>query len=187
LINTIIYQTLADRDNPDFVESNGPFKCTHTNSWLGSGYYFWDTFIENAKWWGEVSLADNYMICKATIELNDTNCFDLVGNTAHMLEFEAALKLMEENGLINETTTVSRVLEFIIKSGSFTYNAIRINPINSKSVHIQPNYQMSFLSNTKAHFEYKPPIQICIFELSKVTFKDYKVIYPTYYDNDIVI
>ena len=46
-----IFQTLEDRNNPDEVESQGPFICTN-NPWLGKGYYFWDTFLDLAHWWG---------------------------------------------------------------------------------------------------------------------------------------
>ena len=42
-----IFQTLEDRNNPDEVESQGPFICTN-NPWLGKGYYFWDTFLDLA-------------------------------------------------------------------------------------------------------------------------------------------
>lgn len=34
-----LYQTVEDRDNPDYVLENGPFKCI-SNAWLGDGYYF---------------------------------------------------------------------------------------------------------------------------------------------------
>ena len=43
-----IFQTLEDRNNPDEVESQGPFICTN-NPWLGKGYYFWDTFLDLAQ------------------------------------------------------------------------------------------------------------------------------------------
>ena len=42
-MNRIIYQTVEDRGNPDYVEQHGPFICTNKNAWLGEGYYFWDT------------------------------------------------------------------------------------------------------------------------------------------------
>lgn len=39
-MNRIIYQTVEDRENPDYVEQHGPFICTNKNAWLGEGYYF---------------------------------------------------------------------------------------------------------------------------------------------------
>ena len=34
------YQTLENRNNPDKIEEQGPFLCSHKNAWLGKGYYF---------------------------------------------------------------------------------------------------------------------------------------------------
>lgn len=61
---TNIYQALENRENDEEVEEHGPFFCSEVESsgnmkkgvrepWLGSGYYFWDSRIEDAKWWGE--------------------------------------------------------------------------------------------------------------------------------------
>ena len=66
----ILYQTLDDNDNADYVEQNAPFPCDRKNSWLGTGYYFWDTFIENAHWWGEVNYKNSYIICKAVCDFD---------------------------------------------------------------------------------------------------------------------
>ena len=53
MISTILYQTVDDRRNIKYVLENAPFKCTRNDAWLGEGYYFWDTFINFAHWWGE--------------------------------------------------------------------------------------------------------------------------------------
>ena len=56
-----IYQTLEDRDNYEYVKKHGPLFCHERYSngnlkkgikepWLGPGYYFWDTRIEDAQW-----------------------------------------------------------------------------------------------------------------------------------------
>jgi len=67
-----IYQTLEDRNNPDVVENQGPFLCNRKDVWLGIGYYFWDSFIENAHWWGkEGARYKNYFICESSFELNE--------------------------------------------------------------------------------------------------------------------
>ena len=41
--------------------------------------------------------------------------------------------------------------------------------------------------NKLPHFEYKPPIQFCIFNLQKLDFREYRIIYPDYYFEDYVI
>lgn len=182
-----IYQTLTDRDNPDYIQDNGPFKCKHKKAWLGSGYYFWDTFIENAHWWGNDSLKSPYIICEAKISIDNTSCFDLVGNTSHMLEFEKAFEFLKKQNLADSTTNVSRIINYLRSINTFSYDCVRVNGINSKSKHIQPNYQLKFEMNKLPHFEYKPPIQFCIFNLQKLDFREYRIIYPDYYFEDYVI
>lgn len=62
--DTDIYQTLEDRQNYGEVEEHGPFFCYVRDDngipksgvkepWLGEGYYFWDTRITDAQWWGD--------------------------------------------------------------------------------------------------------------------------------------
>lgn len=34
----LLYQTVEDRDNPDNIEAEGPFKCTRKDAWLGEYY-----------------------------------------------------------------------------------------------------------------------------------------------------
>lgn len=182
-----IFQTLKDRDNPDYILNNGPFKCNHKKAWLGTGYYFWDTFEENANWWGKDWLKQPYVICEAHITIDENLCFDLVGNTEHMLEFERALEFLKSQKLANSKSNVSRIINYLRKIDSFKYESVRVNGINSKSKHVQPNYQLKFETNKSPHFEYKPPIQFCLFNLSKLNFKDYKIIYPDYYTDDYVI
>lgn len=182
-----IYQTLTDRDNPDYILDNGPFKCNHHNAWLGTGYYFWDTFIENAHWWGKDWLNQPYIICEAKISIDEDSCFDLVGNTNHMLEFENALNFLKTKKIANSSSNVAKIINYLKTINTFNYSCVRVNGINSKSRHLQPNYQLKFETNRTAHLEYKPPIQFCVFNFDKLDFKDYKIIYPDYYTDDYVI
>lgn len=182
-----IYQTLTDRENPDYIIRNGPFKCSHKKAWLGKGYYFWDTFIENAHWWGEKSLKVPYVICEAKISIDEYTCFDLVGNTEHMLEFAKCYEELKSKKLANSNTNVARVINYLREINSFPYNCIRVNPINSKSQSNQSDYLLRFEIDKAPHLEFKPPIQFCIFNLNKADFKEYQIIYPDYYIDGYVI
>ena len=104
-----LYQTLEDRSNPDEIESYGPFKCRTATSWLGDGYYFWDSILELAHFWGKNSTYSNYIICSAEAELNDGNCYDLVGNINHLKDLRAITELMEKEGI--ENLTIRKVAE----------------------------------------------------------------------------
>jgi hypothetical protein len=108
-----VYQTLQNRDNPDQVENEGPFFCDWNNAWLGEGYYFWEAFLNSAHWWGKNHCKDYYFICEANCVQTETNCFDLVGDTKHMLIFCEAVDEMKKKGIITNLTTVTRILQYL--------------------------------------------------------------------------
>lgn len=186
---TKIYQTIQDKENPDEIERQGPFLCNWKNSWLGDGYYFWDTFIENAHWWGEVHCNNSYMICEAKIDWDNQNCFDLVGNTQHLLDFDKSIKFMKKKRLLKNDTTVSRVLKFMQNQNLFlNYCAIRAFGINSKGKDYTPNYRVVFEPEKKFQYlPYKPEIQFCLLKLDPLKFREYRVIFPDIYNPDYAV
>ncbi len=133
-----LYQTLEDRNNVDEVERSGPFKCNRDTAWLGKGYYYWDTFIEYAHWWGDVVYRKNqheYLICQSTVEFNNENLYDLLEpNNLNELDIISAEL---EKQYPKKTITVGVVLTYIKEhSKAFTYKAVRARVENAT------NYQM---------------------------------------------
>ena len=85
-----LYQTLEDKSNVDYVEENGPFICERRDAWLGRGYYYWDTFVDNAHLWGKKIYNSNnkdYMICLSKVEFSNENVYDL-DCPSTLLEFQ---------------------------------------------------------------------------------------------------
>jgi hypothetical protein len=187
-----VYQTLEDRGNPDYVENNGPFPCNRNNAWLGNGYYFWDSFIENAHWWGAegTKYANGYFICKAYYDFDDSNCFNLIDNPDHFKMFNDSKKLMQEKGLFLEnTTTVARIIEYLKNTLKiFNYQAIRVYGINSKSFNSPYSNRTIFdkKHNTK-YLDSLPAIQICFFSKSSLNLREYTLIYPPEYSDDYLV
>ena len=163
--------------------------CRRENSWSGDGYYFWDTFIENAHWWGsEIRCYENgYLICKSLCDYNDERCFDLVGNTEHLLMLYQAYDLMKKEGLVNAQTTVKRVIEYFkINLTNFDYTAIRAYGLRSKNYQSRFTFTQIFENNRPAYLDYKPPIQICFFSRKSLNLRDYHIVYPEEYSIDFV-
>ncbi|HLO91988.1 MAG TPA: hypothetical protein VK172_12565 [Lentimicrobium sp.] len=176
----VLFQTLADRDNADFVEENAPFICENAKAWLGNGYYFWDTFIENAHWWGEQVHSGKYIICKFRCDFDD-RCFDLVGNTEHMQALDLVIREMQRKLKIDlDTTTVRRILEFFKQKIGFDFEAIRVSGINSKS---GSNYifRLKFNYDKPQYLDYKPAIQICIYTKKGLNLRNCKIVHPEEY------
>ena len=110
---TDIYQTLEDRQNDEEVEDHGPYFCSERYAngilksgtkepWLGEGYYFWDTRIADARWWGDtVYSSKGYIICKTTYDQNSPLLYDLVGDIRQFDEFIECAKLIKEQRNLN--------------------------------------------------------------------------------------
>ncbi len=180
-----VYQTLQNRDDDlDKLESNGPYECNWNNSWLGDGYYFWDTFIENAHWWGkEIRKYDNgYIICKGICDYNEIECCDLAGNTEHLQMFSDTYEFLKTKGLANKDTKVKRLIHYLkddIKT--FNFQAIRAYGIRSKNFNSRFSFNLFFESNSNAYLDFKPAIQICFYSKSSLNLRNYKIVFPDEY------
>lgn len=180
-----IYQTLENRDNADEVERDGPFLCDRKNAWLGTGYYFWDTFVELAHWWGRQSYKGNYLVCRTSIEEGENRIFDLLGNTEHLKGFKACAHALQQK--YGRPLTVSFVIEYIKRNTSFRFKAIRTYPIGSvKQDESIQSQRMPFLVGHSAYLDLVPAIQICVLDKRIIPAGSFKVVYPEKYVEGVV-
>ncbi len=184
-MDRILYQTVEDRDNPDEVEQNGPFMCTNSNAWLGHGFYFWDSFISHAHWWGRLVYAvDRYMICQTSCDGDLKEVYDLVGKPELFAEIEQSANIIKARTNA-KTIFVAEVLEFLKKHTSFLkyYKAIRVYPIET-----MPNadFRIKFNYKNHAYLDTRPAIQFCIWDKSILNSK-YHIVYPDTYCEDSVM
>jgi hypothetical protein len=177
------YQTLENRNNPDKIEEQGPFLCSHKNAWLGKGYYFWDSFIENAHWWGQkgVRYKNGYVICESTFELDEDKCFNLIDNPEHLTSFKFVKSALQTKQ-IHDKPVVSRIIEFLKQQKNFKYEAIRANGINSRN-----DDRTLFMANGYQYLESSPAIQICFLTKNALNRKGFKIVYPEEYAEGFVV
>lgn len=189
------FQTLENRDI-DRVEIDGPFRCNRSDAWLGSGYYFWDTLIDVAHWWGvEIAGYDKngYIICEAFFNLDEARCFNLVDNKEHLKLLNSTKELMIDEGLYEkDKTTVARIISFIKDQvKAFKYEAIRVYGVNSigykskygnrtKFVYKESGYSTQYLDSA-------PAIQICFFNKDSLDLKNFKIVYPAELSDGYVV
>jgi hypothetical protein len=166
------YQTLEDRNNRDEVETEGPFICTRTDAWLGTGYYFWDSDIHWAHDWGKKS-RKRYLICGAQIDIDD-NTLDLIGNIAQKLEFAEIMKALKEKDAENEdyVVTVPKVLEYMKKFQNFKYNSIRAADYPKASETI------TFGGRYGEYMYLYERVQVCLINKNNLILQSFRVIYP---------
>lgn len=172
---TDIYQTLEDRGNYNEVESHGPYYCSLRDRrgnlkkgtkepWLGEGYYFWDTRIGDARWWGETIYGNRfkgYVVCHTCYDQHSPLLFDMVGSVAMFDEFERCVDRVKA-GRYTERVSFPLVLEYMKRQAEFTYKAIRVWPDPEMQA---TNPQIGvFFPGGKATVRRIEKIQICFFD-----------------------
>ena len=68
---------------------------------MGEGYYFWDTRIEDAKWWGDEIYGDSrYIIGRTTFDEQSGLLFDTVGRMADLDDFLKCIRLSQPETIL---------------------------------------------------------------------------------------
>ncbi|GAB3327755.1 hypothetical protein GCM10027299_28810 [Larkinella ripae] len=168
------YQTLEDRDNPDDVEKNGPFICSRSDAWLGTGYYFWDSNIQWAESWGQVYTKNGYIICQAQIVYNE-RIFDLWGNVNHQAAFKSALELLKKRPPTGRPIVAREVLAFLVRSGHFAYSGIRAadEPKDVVTVKYNKHKAEVLIVNQR--------VQICLLDKNNLLSHTFRIVFPEKY------
>lgn len=180
-----LYQTLEDRSNIDYVEENGPFICQRKDAWLGTGYYYWDTFIDNAHLWGKKIYTEknkDYIICLSTVDFNNEDVYDL-DNPNILLEFKILEEKLSEI-YPDKHITVAVVLEQLKLSQEFTYKAVKARALGDMN---STKQKVPFKANHIAYLDLCPHIQVCIIDKILVGDGNFKVVYPLEYCENYAI
>lgn len=174
-MNKNLYQTLEDRGNPREVEHHGPYECTRRDAWLGDGFYFWDSFINLARSWGEKSYHGRYMICLMVFPYIRKKIFDLTGEDAEQLnDFRSYYKEFKKSG---KKYTVPGVIEHMKRHAGLADDYIAIRARDSR----QSGPRIFFRDFFPEYLELEPRIQICFFSNAPLAGIKYKIIHPKKY------
>lgn len=74
---TALYQAI---DGGRKAVPETPIYCSTSDARLGHGYYFWDSIIDAAHWWGKVHYGGHYIICQSFYDAHSDKLFDLLGD-----------------------------------------------------------------------------------------------------------
>ncbi len=165
-----LYQTIADRGNQEYT----PIYCEAADAWLGYGYYFWDSELEDAHWWGQIHYDNFYVICESEYDYASLEYFDLLGNTTHRKYFFTFAKALFRK--YNKTYTVGECIELLKRiDSSFKYKAIRALPeVTDSKV-----FQICFDPSARFYLSDKTRIQMCVIDVSFLLDGYYSPIYST--------
>lgn len=186
----ILYQTVEDRDNPEHIELNAPFICDRTDAWLGEGYYFWDTLIDNAHWWGKtVYKQKGHVVLKFICDSINERCFDLHGNLEHLKYFNEIADFLKKEELVNKHTTVEWMIEYLKQKADLDkrYDGIRVYGHYSRSGH--KTVKMFFKKDPRSiqYLELTPPVQLCLFRKDSFNLQPGVIVYPSHYVSGTVV
>lgn len=174
-----LYQTLEDKDNPDFVEEHGPFLCKAKGAWLGEGYYFWESFLKYAMWWGETKYkSKGFFICESKVDFNRIKVLDLL-DTDTIKDFINIGK--DWYAEMHEYPTVPQVIEYMREDKSFNYQAIRARVENATNESFLPGHKMYFNPGYSAYLELLPQIQVCVLDKHIIGEDNFHIVYPPMY------
>lgn len=174
-----IFQTLEYRGNEDEVKKHGPYLCALTDAygnrktgikepWLGEGYYFGDTNIADARWWGENCYKNKgYIIGITKYDQHSPLLFDMVGNMSQLNDFFECAEYIRERGH-KKKITFSYVFSILKKFANFEYKAVRVWPYPLKNS-FNEDYYIKFPGKTAAIIKLTK-IQICFFDTTLLTF-----------------
>ena len=183
----ILYQTVEDRNNPDDIERDAPYPCNAHNAWLGNGYYFWDTLIANAHWWGRSHYHHtDYVIVEFNCDsMYNGKCYDLHGNMEHLDYFNKVVEFLKEQSLFSDEDTVSKVISYLKGKTDFStrYEAIRAYGHQSKK-----NQQFVLFERNKAFgLEREPAVQLCLFHKRSLNLSAGRIVFPEDYCSEYLM
>lgn len=174
-----LYQTLEDKDNPDFVEEYGPFLCKAKGAWLGEGYYYWESFLEYARWWGETRYKrKGYFICESKVDFKRIKVLDLLDTDTIKDLINISKDWYDEK---HEDPTVPQVIEYMREDESFNYQAIRARVENATNESSLPDHRMYFNPGYSAYLELLPQIQVCVLDKRIIGEDNFHIVYPPMY------
>ena len=190
-----IYQTLEDRGNYQEVEQHGPYMCYTKDSngnyktgtktpWLGEGYYFWDSFIDDAHWWGRTAYKKNgspYIIGKTTYDQHSPLLFDTVSDPLLLRELIELAEVLKTK-LNIKCASFPLLLGYLKKTHGFKYKAIRVHP-DPIEYHIKA--KIKFPGNMYV-LNKMEKIQICFFDKTLLT-EPFRIVYPQIITEDYAI
>ena len=195
---TRIYQTLENRGNQLDVESHGPYWCSLCDKdgnlkrgirepWLGEGYYFWDSIIKDAHWWGKTACSGNYYICQTEYDQHSPDLLDAVGDMETLESLAKAASLLREELQVS-SITFPTLLHYLKKMDSFHYHAIRVSPRASRysQSELPIAYFPSNPGNAPLAIYPNDKVQICFFD-KQLLVHPYKIIYPEPLSDDYTI
>lgn len=165
-----VYHTTRSGADRSDVLRKAPFRAVDNpqySQWLGSGYYFWETFKDLAKWWGDVHYirrGKHYIVFSSTLNCSNRHMLDLVGNSEQIKDILLITRELQAMPEFQDTVFSAQFIINYIEKIGFRYKAIRV--YGEESCSSDKNITNSKLFfNCRSYINLCPEIQICVKDL----------------------
>lgn len=146
--------------------------------WLGSGTYFWESFVDNAEKWGKTHCANSYKISQKNYTYTKQNCLNLVDDAEALLMLKALYERIKEK---NPNALPRYLYSFLklIRKGSESakkYECARLLPYGG----LRPVLKLECSKDPsfRGEFYFTPPIQVCFWNRVQVDIEDISGVSP---------
>lgn len=173
-----LFQSVEDRGHTLVV----PILCNDNDAWLGKGYYFWDSEIVDAHWWGQTHYNNHYVIYKSEYDYDSLYFLDLLGNTEHRKYFfifaQALMEKKQKNYSVGETIEILKRVDVTFNK---SYKAIRALPENMNN----KTFRVYFDDNERFFLSNRTRIQMCVIDTCFLLDEKFVPVYSS--SNDIAV
>lgn len=187
-----IYQTLEDRGNYKEVEGHGPYLCSKREEsgrtklgskepWLGEGYYFWEHYIDDAKWWGDEIYRGHYIIAESRLDLHTEGLLDLYGDIEAQSDFEHCAIFIKGKMGFNRLK-VADVIQHM-RDRFPEIRAVRVCPVN---LSFPASNIIATFPGRKYGISLSRKVQICIYD-KDILPDEFRIVYPETLQDDFSI
>ncbi len=172
---TALYQAISNKEE---TIPKKPIRCSSEDARLGQGYYFWDTDIQAAHWWGKSRYKGAYRVCRSHYDAHSEHYFDLVGNMKHIQILSSCHRKLQQRK--KGDYSIAEVLELmkrLIPEFIDIYWAIRARPMTKR--YLDPKMDIPFAKggNNRLFISCATRVQVCVTNLDfLLDGREYKVI-----------
>lgn len=179
------HHTCKQDGGKEYVLENAPFFSawkanSPTTPFLGSGYYFWDYDVNQAKKWGTDHYKSSYYILQAIIHTTDENFLDLVGDRTHM---EYLLKMAKRFAFARKKPFDWKLGELIeiLKRASKTDTAVfPFQIIRAQDYAIYIDHEFKYFFRDSYAWTYLNPRHIfCLITVNNVLLSNKEIIFES--------
>lgn len=164
-----IFQTVLETPPQGVTFSVPIFSKRKTNAygkvisepWLGDGFYFWESSIENAEYWGRTHCCGKYKIYVGEYDSNDIKCLNLVDNYECICFVAQAFKTFEDVKK-RKPKLFCQVIYFLREQQSFrdSYDFARV-PADGG---MQNGEEILFDQRSRSRYFLVRQIQVCFWQ-----------------------